>query len=78
MYRLFNVDTDEDIGVLTEEQIQFIIDNLEEEGFEDQDYYIDKNTLSFFEEVGCDSELLELLGDALGEEKGINIRYELD
>jgi len=78
VYRLFDVNTDEEIGVITEEHIQFIIDNLEEEGFEDRDYYIDENILSFFEEVGCDAELLELLGDALGEEKGINIRYELD
>ena len=78
MYRIFNVDTDEEIGVITEEQIQFIIDNLEEEGFEDQDYYIDRSTLSFFEETGCDSELLELLGYALDEQKGINIRYELE
>ena len=78
MYRLFDVDTDEEIGVVTEEQLQFIIDNLEEEGFEDQDYYIDRNTLSFFEEMDCDSELLELLEYALDEQKGINIRYELD
>lgn len=78
MYRLFNIDTDEEIGVITEEQIQFIIDNLEEEGFEDQDYYIDKSTLSFFEEIDCDAELLDLLEDALDEQKGINIRYELD
>jgi hypothetical protein len=31
-------------GQLTEEQLQFLIDNLEEEGEGDQDYYLDTAT----------------------------------
>ena len=41
VYRLIDIEHDEEIGVVTEDQVQFLIDNLEEEGFEDQDYYID-------------------------------------
>ncbi len=76
MFRLFNNDADEEIGRITEEQLQFLIDNLEEEDIEDTDYYIDRDTLLFLEEMDCDSDLLEMLKKSLGEEKGIEIRYE--
>ncbi len=76
MFRLFNNDTDEEIGRITEEQLQFLIDNLEEEDIEDTDYYIDRDTLLFLEEIGCDSDLLGMLKESMGEEKGIEIRYE--
>ena len=32
MYRLIDIEHDNEIGVITEDQVQFLIDNLEEEG----------------------------------------------
>ena len=77
MYRLIDIEHDEEIGIITEDQVQFLIDNLEEEGVEDQDYYIDLETLSFLAENGCDQELHMMLTEALEGRFYIEIRYEV-
>ena len=77
VYRLMDIEHDNEIGVVTEDQLQFLIDNLEEEGFEDQDYYIDPESLSFLAEEGCDEELLAMLTDALEDRINIDVRYEV-
>ena len=77
VYRLIDIEHDNEIGVVTEDQVQFLIDNLEEEGFEDQDYYIDPESLSFLAENGCDEELLTMLTDALEGRVNIDVRYEV-
>ena len=77
MYRLIDIEHGDEIGIITEDQVQFLIDNLEEEGFEDQDYYIDPESLSFFAENGCDEELLTILTDALEDRVNIDVRYEV-
>ena len=77
MYQLIDIEHDNEIGVITENQVQFLIDNLEEEGVEDQDYYIDPESLSFLAENGCDEELLTMLTDALEGRVNIDVRYEV-
>ena len=77
VYRLIDIEHNEEIGVVTEDQVQFLIDNLEEEGFEDQDYYIDSESLSFLAENGCDEELVTMLADALEDRVNIDVRYEV-
>ena len=77
MYQLIDIEHDNEIGVITEDQVQFLIDNLEEEGVEDQDYYIDPESLSFLAENGCDEELLTMLTDALEDKVNIDMRYEV-
>lgn len=77
VYRLMDIEHDNEIGVVTEDQLQFLIDNLEEEGFEDQNYYIDPESLSFLAEEGCDEELLTMLTDALEDRINIDVRYEV-
>ena len=77
MYRLIDIEHDEEIGIITEEQVQFLIDNLEEEGVEEQDYYIDQDSLSFLAESGCDEELLTMLTEALEGRLNIDVRYEV-
>ena len=77
VYRLIDIEHDNEIGVVTEDQVQFLIDNLEEEGFEDQDYYIDSESLSFLAENGCDEELVIMLTEALEDRITIDVRYEV-
>ena len=77
MYRLLDIEHDGEIGIITEDQVQFLIDNLEEEGLEDQDYYIDPDALSFLAESGCDEELLAMLTEALEGRVNIDVRYEV-
>ena len=76
MYHLIDIENDQEIGIITEAQVQFIIDSLEEEGIEDQDYYIDQETLSFLADNGCDAELLDMLTEVLEGRGEIDIRYE--
>lgn len=77
MYRLIDIEHGDEIGIVIEDQLQFLIDNLEEEGFEDQDYYIDPESLSFLAENGCDKELLTMLTEALEGKVNIDVRYEV-
>jgi len=77
VYRLIDIEHDNEIGVVTDDQLQFLIDNLEEEGFEDQNYYITPESLSFLAEEGCDEELLTMLTDALEDRINIDVRYEV-
>jgi hypothetical protein len=61
------------LGTINEAQLQFLIDQLEEEDIEDQDYYINLVTLDVFERVGADPELLELLRQGLGTREDMDI-----
>lgn len=77
MFRLVDLEHDQEIGIITENQVQFLIENLEEGGIEDQDYYIDEEKYDFLAENGCEEELLEMLAETLEGRDEIDIRYEL-
>ena len=75
MVQLYDKDTGAELGTITEEQLQFLIDQLEEESPEDVDYYINETTLDMFEEQGADSALIALLRQALGTREDMEIRW---
>jgi hypothetical protein len=75
MIHLYDAATGAPLGTITEEQLKFLIDQLEEESAQDQDYYINQETLNMFEEAGADPGLLALLRRALGNRKEIDIRW---
>ncbi|MDE0186413.1 MAG: galactosyldiacylglycerol synthase [Candidatus Poribacteria bacterium] len=77
IFRLVDLEHDQEIGIITENQVQFLIENLEEGGIEDQDYYINEETYDFLAENGCEVELLEMLAEALERRDEIDIRYEM-
>lgn len=77
MPRLYRVDNGETIGQITAKQVQFLVDMLEEEDNEDQEYYIDADTLELFSDNNCDPELLAMLEGALDDgEDGVDIGWE--
>jgi hypothetical protein len=76
MARLMRIDTDVDIGVITDKQLAFLVDQLEEEHDEDQDYFIDKDTLELMSDNGIDPELLQMLEKALGDDESMDIAWE--
>jgi hypothetical protein len=76
MYRLTNKLTDVMIGTITEEQLQFMINHLEEENLNDQDYWLHKSLLNTFQENGADPELILLLTVAFGENEELEIVWE--
>ncbi len=63
------------LGTLAEEQLRFLIDQLEEETSDDQDYYLNPGTLELLERRDADPELLAMLRKALGDKEGIEIRW---
>lgn len=73
MIEIRDKETGKPLGTISGEQLQFLIDNLEEEYAEDMDYYINAATLDMFEERGIDAGLLKLLRDALGTREDMEI-----
>lgn len=75
MIQLYDAESGAEIGTITEEHLRFLIDQLEEESEEDQDYYINRTTLDIFEGNGADPALLEVLRRALGQREEMDIRW---
>jgi len=73
---LFDTETEAPLGAISEAQLQFLIDQLEEERPDDTDYYINQATLDLFEERGADPSLVTLLRSALGAREDMEIRWE--
>jgi hypothetical protein len=76
MPQLYNQKTGALIADITADQLQFLVDQLEEEGTTDRDYYIDENTLSVFRDAGGDPALIELLAAAMGDAGEIDIEWK--
>jgi hypothetical protein len=75
MIRLYDNDSQTLLGEITEPQLQFLIDQLEEESSADQDYYINRATLEMLAAVGAEPALLALLQQGLGAREEMEIRW---
>jgi FMN phosphatase YigB (HAD superfamily) len=74
-------DTDqrETLGTLTEAQLDFLVENLEEEFEEDQEYFLSPDTVEYLKEQGADKDLIALLENALaGTQDGVDILYLIE
>jgi processive 1,2-diacylglycerol beta-glucosyltransferase len=76
MFKLYDEETKVFIGTITQKQLNFLIDQLEEEGLEDRDYAITPMTLSLFEGEGVDPVLVSMLRGALGDREEMSIYWE--
>lgn len=77
MIQLFDARSGAHIGDITEAHLAFMHEQLEEEGVEDQDYYINQVTLDLFTSRGADPALVTLLQQALGTREDMDIRWEV-
>ena len=75
MIHLLNKKTRAIIAEITEKQLQFLEDQLEEESMEDQDYAITNMTLDYFVELNADPLLVDLLRTALGDQDELIILW---
>jgi len=73
MIRLHEKETGVFVGTITDAQLQYLMDQLEEESANDTDDYMDHATLDLFEEVGAEADVLALLRQALGTREGMDI-----
>lgn len=76
MPRLVRLDTGNDIGTINDVQLKFLVEQLEEEHEEDQDYFIDRDTLELMADNGADPELIAMLEKALGDDESMDIAWE--
>ena len=63
------------VGELSEEQLDFLVDNLEEEWPEDRDYYINRAMLDILKQRGADATLVHMLTQALGDREEVDILW---
>jgi hypothetical protein len=75
MINLDDAVTGQRIGSITVEQLQFLIDQLEEESLEDRDYAITRMTVDFLDTQGGDPALIALLRQALGGRDEVTVRW---
>jgi processive 1,2-diacylglycerol beta-glucosyltransferase len=76
MVELFDKQTGRSLGSITDEQFQFLVDQLEEESDKDTDYYINAATLDMFSDRSIDPQLLSLLRNALGDREGLEVGWK--
>lgn len=76
MPKLFNQTSGELISDITDAQLKFLIDQLEEEDSTDKDYYINGDTLAMLREADGDPELIALLEKAMGDSGEVDILWK--
>jgi hypothetical protein len=76
MIDIYNNETNELIGTITEADLKVLADHLEEESSEDQDYYIDAATIDVIGDGQATIHLLGVLRKALGTAEGVEIRWQ--
>ena len=75
MIMLRDKGTGSEIGPITEDQLQCLRDQLEEEDTEDQDYWLNRETIDLLRENGADLELLGMLEGAMGEGDEVEVEW---
>jgi hypothetical protein len=75
MIQLRDKENGDVLGTITEDDLQFLIDNLEEESEDDMDYFLNRSTIEIFKEKGTNKTLIKLLENALGDRDGMEIEW---
>ena len=75
MIDLYNVATNQLLGSITEADLKVLVDGLEEESSQDQDYFIDRETIDLLGDGRATDHLLTLLRTAVGSSDGVEIRW---
>jgi len=76
MVKLYDKSTGKYLGRIEDEELQFLIDNLEEESMTDTDYYLNRTTFDLLKEKGMSENLAKLIETAMGNKNEVEIRYE--
>ncbi len=64
------------LGAITEDQLDFLIDNLDGDFEEDEESFFSPDTLNHLKGKGADKELISILEKALGgNQDGVDIFY---
>ena len=75
LYRIYNSESGDLLGEITETELSSLTNFLEEESAEDRDYYITADTIDYLATNGADAALVALLRKAVGDQDGVEIRW---
>lgn len=75
MVQLRDKSTGAALGSVSDDDLQFLVDHLEEEFGEDVDYYLDTDTVEMLREAGASPALLAVLEGALGDAGEVEIQW---
>jgi hypothetical protein len=76
MPKLYDTQSGTFLGNVSDVDIQFLVEQLEEEHGADEDYFIDTSAIELLEEAGGSAVLIGVLRKAVGDSEGIEVRYE--
>jgi hypothetical protein len=76
MIDLYNGETNQLLGSITESDLQVLVDGLEEESSEDRDYYVTPATIELLGDGRATDHLLGLLRKAIGTSDGVEVRWQ--
>ena len=76
MYALYVKADHRYIGDISDDELKFLVDNLEEESLEDTDYDLSRLTLEYLRGNGLSPRLAQMLDTALGDQDDVEIVYE--
>jgi hypothetical protein len=66
----------EALGTITEKQLDFLMENVEVEFEEDEEYFLSADTIDYMKEQGADKDLIAMLEKAIsGIPDGVDIFY---
>lgn len=76
MIDLYVKGTNELLGSITETELQYLEDSLEETSDEDRDYYVDQATIDLLADGRATDHLVHLLKKAVGSGEGVEIEWK--
>jgi hypothetical protein len=77
MVKVYNKATNELLGRITDDELAFLQDQLEEEGINDRDYYMRRETIEEFQaSAGATEHLVTVLKTGLRNDEAVEIRWE--
>ena len=76
MPHLRDKDSGRTIGTISEEELAFLVEALEETSDSDTDYYIDSDTIDMLEEDGATPNLTTLLRASLDGRDGMDVEWQ--
>jgi hypothetical protein len=76
MIDLYIKGTSELLGSITETELQYLEDSLEETSDEDRDYFVDQATIDLLADGRATDHLVHLLKKAVGSGEGVEIEWK--
>lgn len=76
MIDLFLKGTNELLGSITETELKYLEDSLEETSDEDRDYFVDQATIDLLADGRATDHLVHLLKKAVGSGEGVEIEWK--